>query len=507
MNWQETSISLAQYAVSTVMQKGERMKKAWKTMLLICLLILGSALPVSAATLTKSGKTATSITPTKVSTGSEDFNKFPVYEVSYVKTDADVISVNNSQYYGKVIPVKVSGKGDLYVEITDIPMITYSTTVQVYTDAACITRADSGSLYMSTASDVGKLRITCSKKGTYYLAFYTYGSDYNNFTNNIFSFRTYFYSSANATLSNSKWLACAGTDYTNKYYKIVLDKSGIVLLQSNSNMYFDICNSKKSVLHSSVYFNSDNGRKAALYLKKGTYYFCTKGASEVYRVRYVFYNPGSKSYSITNNQTLTLHPASSSSYLYIAYKSKVNGYITITQSGDESAYVTLCDSSKKTLSSEDLLCNYNDNYNKLVYGVKKGTTYYLKIKSSYNPFKLKLKETSVSEKSGSSKKEAVKVSSGKTVKGTIQAGSSVADWYKFTLTKSQIVNVYLKGRTNSWLKVVFYNSSGKNVGETILNRGFSVTMQSSGKFSKGTYYAKIYRYDSKSSGYYTLKWK
>lgn len=101
-----------------------------------------------------------------MSTGSEDFNKFPVYEVSYVKTDVDVISVNNSQYYGKVIPVKVSGKGDLYVEITDIPMITYSTIVQVYTDAACITRADSGSLYMSTASDVGKLRITCSKKGT-----------------------------------------------------------------------------------------------------------------------------------------------------------------------------------------------------------------------------------------------------------------------------------------------------------------------------------------------------
>ncbi|MEI3504678.1 MAG: hypothetical protein V8Q42_13900 [Anaerovoracaceae bacterium] len=42
---------------------------------------------------------------------------------------------------------------------------------------------------------------------------------------------------------------------------------------------------------------------------------------------------------------------------------------------------------------------------------------------------------------------------------------------------------------------------------TIYNNTKSITLTSVGKWSKGTYHIKVYRGNSKSSGWYSLKWQ
>ena len=76
----------------------------------------------------------------------------------------------------------------------------------------------------------------------------------------------------------------------------------------------------------------------------------------------------------------------------------------------------------------------------------------------------------ISEKSGKTKSKAVNVKKNKTVNGTIQAGSSQADWYKIKLTKKQKLNVYISGRTNNTLKIKLY--AGKNSRTYSLNNSY-----------------------------------
>ena len=211
---------------------------------------------------------------------------------------------------------------------------------------------------------------------------------------------------------------------------------------------------------------------------------------------------------LKNKKSVTVNPGTGKAYHYIKYKAGVTGYVTLNATGSQSAYLTLCNSSRKALSSEDWIYGSSSTSNRVAYGVKKGQTYYIKIKSSHNPFKLGLRETAVKEKSGSSKKKAVAVKANKTVKGSIQAGSKTADWYKIKVTKRKNVTITLKGSTNDKLQASVYTASGRNIGSTSMyDYGYGRSLKSVGKLSKGTYYIKIVRGNSKSSGYYSLKWK
>ena len=75
--------------------------------------------------------------------------------------------------------------------------------------------------------------------------------------------------------------------------------------------------------------------------------------------------------------------------------------------------MTLCSSKKKALSGEDW------NLYDPVYGVKKGNTYYVKVRALYNTsgmYQLKVTNTGVSEKSGTTKSKAVTIKKGSTKK-------------------------------------------------------------------------------------------
>ena len=179
----------------------------------------------------------------------------------------------------------------------------------------------------------------------------------------------------------------------------------------------------------------------------------------------------------------------------------------MTDSDSGYAKVVLCNSKKKAYSGS--------TYAKYIpaYGVTKGKTYYIKVTNSgdsrgYYCFRIDNKK--ISEKSGKTKSKAVNVKKNKTVNGTIQAGSSQADWYKIKLTKKQKLNIYVKGRTNDTLKIKLY--TGKTSRTYSMNnrydgKGFSYKYYTYGKLSKGTYYVQISRGNSKSSGVYSLKWK
>lgn len=187
---------------------------------------------------------------------------------------------------------------------------------------------------------------------------------------------------------------------------------------------------------------------------------------------------------------------------YFKFKATSTGYIKVSNS--DRVYVTLCSSKKKALSGEDW------NLYDPVYGVKKGNTYYVKVRALYNTsgmYQLKVTNTGVSEKSGTTKSKAVTIKKGSTKKGTITAGSSQADWYKFKLTSKKTVKMTIKGATNDQLKIAVYDGKKVVKTSTIYNNTKSITLTSVGKWSKGTYHIKVYRGNSKSSGWYSLKWQ
>lgn len=206
--------------------------------------------------------------------------------------------------------------------------------------------------------------------------------------------------------------------------------------------------------------------------------------------------------TVTNGQTIAVGQKDEQTN-YFKFKATKTGYLTITESENYNK-VALCNSSKKALSG------YTYARYAPTYGVKKGTTYYIKAYAGSNSdggYQMKIKNNAISEKSGTKKSKAVAVKKNTTKKGTITAGSSQADWYKFTVTSKKTVKITINGKTNDTLKAVVYKGS-KNIGSGSFSYSKSgLTLTSVGKLSKGTYYIKIYRGNSKSSGWYSLKWK
>lgn len=189
---------------------------------------------------------------------------------------------------------------------------------------------------------------------------------------------------------------------------------------------------------------------------------------------------------------------------YFKLKVKKAGYITVPCVDLNSRYysVTLCNSKKKALSGATPL-GYDPTY-----GVKKGT-YYIKVKSSSNSaggyaFKV-TSNSSIKEKSGKSKAKAVTLKKKATKKGTIQAGSSQADWYKFKKGKEKQISAVLRGKTNDKLKLTLYRG-GKKVGSKTFDYRHEGCYIALTNYPKGTYYVKIERGNKKSSGRYSVQW-
>lgn len=187
---------------------------------------------------------------------------------------------------------------------------------------------------------------------------------------------------------------------------------------------------------------------------------------------------------------------------YFKFKAKSTGYIKVSKDG-YNAKIALTNSKKKALTK------YTTGKT-VYYGVKKGTTYYVKIKAYSNPdggYVLKVTNSAIKEKSGSKKSKATTMAYKKYKNGTIIAGSSQSDYYKFKVPKKKRVKIVLKGRTNEKINVKVYKGK-KSIGSSNLYSSNSgLTLKSSGKLTPGTYYVKVSRGTKYSSGYYKMYWK
>lgn len=255
----------------------------------------------------------------------------------------------------------------------------------------------------------------------------------------------------------------------------------------------------------------------AYFQEKGTYYvrFQTPGT-------YVFssqmFNGANR--TLKNNTYTTAYSAAYDTFnydsknIYYKYKATKTGYITINMEfiGDYgNGTVTLCNSSKKAISSDVYVSSsYNDN---TVFAVKKGSTYYIKVNSSSQVYRIKSKITGVTESSGNRKAKAKTLPIGKVRKGVVlsEDKTSLNDWYKFTLTKATKLNFTVAGNASSGrlrVELTSPNLRG-SVSMSISGTGDKQTTElkttTSSTLPKGTYYIRVYKDDKKASGSYALK--
>lgn len=223
---------------------------------------------------------------------------------------------------------------------------------------------------------------------------------------------------------------------------------------------------------------------------------------------------------------------------YIKFKSNVTGSITLklanaSNVSDAYGYMTFCNSKKKALGKTREIFDTSDSRARLktrTYGVKKGTTYYIKIES-VGGVKISASVKSIKKSAGTKLANAKSLGKNKTINGVIIAGSKTADWYKIRLTKKQLLKLSYTVNTNgavpsgnsiyyyNGIKFTLYESNGKKFvddyafGNLLAPKDtvtYYVENKQSGQKSglkPGTYYIKVERYNPTSSGSYTLKWK
>ena len=218
---------------------------------------------------------------------------------------------------------------------------------------------------------------------------------------------------------------------------------------------------------------------------------------------------------------------------YFKIKPTKTGYITFSiLSDDYSGYAALCNSSKKVISkgksSSDGDWIWGGSsyayYKKLNYGVKKGKTYYLKIKgypynkNSEGKYYATVKWTNTKVKPakyGTKKSKAKAIKRKKTIKGLFIAGNRKAQWYKITTNKKKATFTLKGAKTNDAAKIsVIYRSnatSGKwmTLGPGSASReGYVSKPYLTQYLSKKKYTAYVnITPNGKTSGMYTLRWK
>lgn len=185
------------------------------------------------------------------------------------------------------------------------------------------------------------------------------------------------------------------------------------------------------------------------------------------------------------------------------------GSLTINLDSEYSSTITLLNSSKKAISDAT---TYYTTDTKAVYAVGKGT-YYVKVTSNSDHYRIKSTFKAITDTSGTSKAKAKKLPAGKISKGLVLASDKTGkvDWYKFTLTKSQTVNITFLGDVSSGeITLELYGNGFSGSVTDYINtvnsdRSFSVYTMGSTKLSKGTYYIKITKKTKNTSGAYSLQ--
>jgi hypothetical protein len=249
--------------------------------------------------------------------------------------------------------------------------------------------------------------------------------------------------------------------------------------------------------------------------KKGTYYFkfsVSDYSDEKPEDGYYFglsSNFLSGADRALKDKTWSIAGSEAKKPIYYKITTTKAGSLTINLESDYSNTITLLNSSKKAISDET---TYYSTDSKASYAVGKGT-YYVKVTSNSDLYRIKSTFKAVTDTSGTTKAKAKKLPAGKASKGLVLTSDKAGkvDWYKFTLTKSQTVDITFLGDVSSGVISLELYGSGvsgsvtSSINTVDSDQSFSVFTTGSSKLSKGTYYIKITKKTKNTSGSYTLQ--
>ena len=221
--------------------------------------------------------------------------------------------------------------------------------------------------------------------------------------------------------------------------------------------------------------------------------------------------PGYKGYSYKDSAVKYKIKPKKTGYMLVDVEEYGTGYAS-------AGYVQLLNKKKKAVS--DKLWFYEgSNTSYVVFGVKKGTTYYLKatdFSGSYDNCYVygiahKIKKSPV--RYNKTRRKALKLKrKGAYKKTTIPANNKSGNqWYKFRVTKKRTTKIkldttYIKSGT---IKLTLY-AGGKKIDSTTVSNGdvhtYTITHSTTwGKANRGTYYLKIHK-SKKATGQYKIKY-
>lgn len=206
--------------------------------------------------------------------------------------------------------------------------------------------------------------------------------------------------------------------------------------------------------------------------------------------------------------------------IYYKVSAKADGLLSFAFGASEDGFrgkVQLLNKDKKALSAESyIIPKRNDagEYDDVVYyyTVKKGT-YYIKVDTSVKLYGVQYDFKEVKDGSGASKEKSKTLKlGGSAAKGVlfVTDKTSNVDWYKFTLTSEKKVKITINSYVDGKIKFEIMDSKGRTLWfgtKTIYEGKNETVLESDGKWSKGTFYIKMSKYDGTSSGYYTIKVK
>ena len=203
-------------------------------------------------------------------------------------------------------------------------------------------------------------------------------------------------------------------------------------------------------------------------------------------------------------------------------KAKKTGHITVylKRYGLNTAYgyVTLLNSKKKAVSDK-LIFNSSFSSDYVVFGVKKGTTYYLKVsgcQGSYDngyAYGIKYSIKAATLKKNKSKRTAVTLKRKAKAKSITRpaTGKKMTQWYKFIVSKKQktIFRVDASAVKSGKATITLFYGSKKIASDTITNgkiNNYTITNGTTYyKANKGTYYVRITS-NAKCNGMYKVRY-
>lgn len=304
------------------------------------------------------------------------------------------------------------------------------------------------------------------------------------------------------TLTNVNYL------YGENICEIHVPKDGYLSFTVNkgASLSYYFCDKNRNDMFSGPQILDEIHGYHALYRVKSGYYYLKNITATGDKV--VLSSKFSSGFSLAAGKSLTLNTKSHVQDIFVKIKPAKTGIIKIKTTSSEQGNIALCDSKKKVISQEAAIQNLDSlDTTEFVYAVKKNQTYYIRLKSQ-EPVTLSWKNSSMTDSSKTKKSAGTILKSGKTYRGLILPKDTKKHWFRISLKKSSPIRLTVNGFSHGQ---IYMTVTDKDQYELLSYTISSATkkntvLQTENSYPKGTYYVCVQGADTKSNGWYSLKW-